>query len=254
MAGAFIGCIQERGRALVSIEAIQWALDLKHANPTHKAVLIGLANHADPDGTSCHPSLDRLEIYTGLGRSTIIRAIRQMEELGILRTEKAHGKRTDYYLDTTLKVVPQRHQLDQCRNGTSAATVLVPQRSKVVPQRYETSAAAALKPSGTVSNRQLKGEARGSRLPPDWQLPSDWWSWSASEGLDADTIDTEASKFRDYWIAKAGKDAAKADWQATWRNWCRRVLEDNRRRGPPKTAGRSALMDEILRQANDPTH
>lgn len=27
--------------------------------------------------------------------------------------------------------------------------------------------------------------------------------------------------FRDYWIAKAGKDGVKLDWLATWRNWIR---------------------------------
>jgi hypothetical protein len=31
----------------------------------------------------------------------------------------------------------------------------------------------------------------------------------------------ETDKFRDYWSAKAGKDATKLDWVATWRNWMR---------------------------------
>lgn len=33
---------------------------------------------------------------------------------------------------------------------------------------------------------------------------------------------SEYQAFRDYWSAKAGKDAAKLDWLATWRNWLRR--------------------------------
>lgn len=37
----------------------------------------------------------------------------------------------------------------------------------------------------------------------------------------AQAVAVEADKFRDYWTAKAGKDAAKLDWLATWRNWCR---------------------------------
>ena len=28
--------------------------------------------------------------------------------------------------------------------------------------------------------------------------------------------------FADHWHAKVGKDAAKLDWLATWRNWCRK--------------------------------
>lgn len=31
-----------------------------------------------------------------------------------------------------------------------------------------------------------------------------------------------AENFRDYWIAKSGKDAVKRDWKATWRMWVRR--------------------------------
>jgi hypothetical protein len=34
-----------------------------------------------------------------------------------------------------------------------------------------------------------------------------------------------AERFADYWHAKAGKDAAKLDWPATWRNWCRKARD-----------------------------
>lgn len=50
--------------------------------------------------------------------------------------------------------------------------------------------------------------ARGTRLSPDW-LP------------EGNFEQEELERFRDYWTAKAGKDAVKVDWQATWRNWLR---------------------------------
>lgn len=31
--------------------------------------------------------------------------------------------------------------------------------------------------------------------------------------------------FCDYWHAKAGSNAVKVDWDATWRNWIRRAAE-----------------------------
>jgi len=34
-----------------------------------------------------------------------------------------------------------------------------------------------------------------------------------------------SEQFRDYWLAKSGADACKADWEATWRNWVRRERE-----------------------------
>lgn len=49
----------------------------------------------------------------------------------------------------------------------------------------------------------------------------------------------ETQKFVDYWRGKSGKDAAKADWPATWRNWMRKAHEGNHRpRGPMTGANR----------------
>jgi uncharacterized protein YdaU (DUF1376 family) len=63
---------------------------------------------------------------------------------------------------------------------------------------------------------------RGTRLPADWALPDDWRDWAVSQhGMTAASASFEAEKFRDHWQAKAGRDAAKLDWAATWRNWCR---------------------------------
>lgn len=64
---------------------------------------------------------------------------------------------------------------------------------------------------------------RAARLSPDWQLPREWGDWALAEFPEwtESVVHNEAKKFADYWHAKAGKDAAKLDWQATWRNWCR---------------------------------
>ena len=65
-----------------------------------------------------------------------------------------------------------------------------------------------------------------TRLPEDWQLPDDWREFSLLVGLDSATIDWEADKFLDYWIAVPGQKGLKLNWCSTWRNWCRRVVED----------------------------
>lgn len=62
--------------------------------------------------------------------------------------------------------------------------------------------------------------ARGSRLDADWTLPEDWKAWCVRERPDLNP-DSVAEQFRDFWVAKPGKDGRKADWQATWRNWVR---------------------------------
>ncbi len=71
-----------------------------------------------------------------------------------------------------------------------------------------------------------KKKPRGARLAADWFLPVAWGDWALSEGLTAEAIRIEASKFKDYWHSKSGPSAVKMDWLATWRNWIRRCKEN----------------------------
>lgn len=71
--------------------------------------------------------------------------------------------------------------------------------------------------------RTKKDSARGTRLPADWALPEDWKAIAKTirpEWPDHH-VQRVSDGFRDYWIAKTGSGASKADWLATWRNWCR---------------------------------
>lgn len=68
--------------------------------------------------------------------------------------------------------------------------------------------------------KEGKGVDRATRLPSDFALPDDWMVFCQAERADLDPQKT-FDKFRDYWVAKAGKDGAKLDWLATWRNWVR---------------------------------
>jgi uncharacterized protein YdaU (DUF1376 family) len=66
------------------------------------------------------------------------------------------------------------------------------------------------------------GKSKGKRLSPDWQLPKAWGEWTLETmGWETATVRLEAEKFRDYWVAISGRNAARLDWEATWRNWCR---------------------------------
>lgn len=86
----------------------------------------------------------------------------------------------------------------------------------------------------------------GSRLPPDW-LPAD-------PGFAGATHATLA-RFRDYWTAQAGARGRMVDWDATWRNWCRRDAENRTTRPGAKTSAMSttAQNDELMRLVAEPT-
>lgn len=82
-----------------------------------------------------------------------------------------------------------------------------------------------LPPSATgktepAANAGLPVDPKGTRLPSDWSLPADWSAWCEEHRPDLDP-QLVAEGFKDFWIGKPGKDGRKADWLATWRNWCR---------------------------------
>jgi hypothetical protein len=71
----------------------------------------------------------------------------------------------------------------------------------------------------------FKGKRRASRLSPDWAPSPEERKYAVDKGLDPDLT---AERYRNHWVAKAGKDGAKLDWSATWRNWC---ISDAERKG-----------------------
>ena len=80
-------------------------------------------------------------------------------------------------------------------------------------------------------------ESVGSRLAPDWEASSEDVLLAEQLGLDAAAI---ALRFRDYWIAVPDPKGRKADWSATWRNWCRKEAESRAAPGGFVTAIRTA--------------
>lgn len=92
----------------VSIEAINWALNHapdfadhdRRQRPHLVLVLIGLANHADPEGRNAFPAIATLCRYTRLSESTVRRCLQQLTDLGVIRLADpdvvaAHIRRAD---------------------------------------------------------------------------------------------------------------------------------------------------------------
>jgi len=81
------------GRCPMSVEAISWALNLApvpadrggQASSACKFVLVGLANHAGPDGSGAFPSARTLMRYTGLSERTVRACLGRLEAAGLIR-------------------------------------------------------------------------------------------------------------------------------------------------------------------------
>jgi hypothetical protein len=126
-----------------------------------------------------------------------------------------------------------RHQVI---NNREAASVIPPRNSDAssTPEARESDASSTrddacgtplvgMERKGASSTRHVTRDtrpARGTRLPADWSPSDELKSWSSSERPDLD-LESVVAQFRDYWLAKPGRDGTKLDWEATFRNWVR---------------------------------
>jgi len=94
-------------------------------------------------------------------------------------------------------------------------------RNETVTNRNETVTRYGASLSNTKTDIESKKDKRGTRLSPDWRPSDADRGYARSLGWSDSQVDAEAENFRDYWVAKAGKDAAKADWPRTWARWIR---------------------------------
>lgn len=112
----------------MSRKATDWAWNYKAPNPSAKLVLLALSSRACEQG-ECFPSIQRLEIDTGLNRKTIIKAIQELELLGaVIDSGKRKGatQRVKVYrVNTDAETVPEVESF-QKRNSSKNGTLNSP--------------------------------------------------------------------------------------------------------------------------------
>ena len=170
----------------MSIEALNWAFNLKLDKPLLKAVLIGIANHANPVGEA-RPSVERLMLYSGFKERAVRKALCELETMGLIQVTERPGR-------TNLFTLLMRGAHDAGVHDV---------QGRGAPHAPE--------PSRTIIQKQKE---KASRLPYDWLPEHRLFEWAKQERPDID-VRHETDCFRDYWIAN-GKP--KLDWSATYRN------------------------------------
>lgn len=85
---------------------------------------------------------------------------------------------------------------------------------------------------------------RATRIANDWKPSIEEQDFARQLGIDPDL---EADRFRDYWTAQAGQRATKANWTATWRNWCRNAKPAQ----PQRRNTVTSIVNELLEQKNE---
>jgi uncharacterized protein YdaU (DUF1376 family) len=137
-------------------------------------------------------------------------------------------------------------------SGLSPATESEPTHNpNQEPETINQEPLTTLKDIAPTATPEKKSRKTGSRLPGDWRPTQEYVDAAMQLNPDytREWFSATAHKFRDYWVAKTGKDATKADWLATWRNWVRNDLEYNRGKNNAKPKQLDNESTDWLRHA-----
>lgn len=114
-------------------------------------------------------------------------------------------------------------------------------KAPITQDQYHTEAKASVSGAKAPSTR-------GARLAKDWILPKPWGEWAIAQypHWTPDVVRLIAQGFGNHWKAKAGKDATKLDWEATWQNWC--MSDITQRAHPPPRAASETVYQRSMRE------
>jgi hypothetical protein len=120
---------------------------------------------------------------------------------------------------------------EQNRSGTGAGA-----EGEHEGKRADAPAAPASKvqPTGEPEGNGVS-RAKGARIPDDFALTPERAQFAQEQGVNPTRTHAQ---FCDFWRAKSGAGATKLDWDATWRNWCRKESDSNPARRGASAADR----------------
>lgn len=114
----------------MSVQAIAWALEQSTGSVTRKAVLLCLANRVNSDTGLCCPSVKLIAAETELGRSTVIRAMHELEQAGFITRVERHrengSQASNEYRFPRITVTPP-----PSRSGTPPSPAVTPLEPEV---------------------------------------------------------------------------------------------------------------------------
>ena len=85
-----------------------------------KILLLVIMSYESKEGYS-YPSHSRLIKETGLSKSTLIKCLKELEELGYIMSEKVAGNNNKYFIDSSIKISSSKND-SSTKNNTSSST------------------------------------------------------------------------------------------------------------------------------------
>ena len=194
----------------MSVKAIGWAFEQKVDDPLAKLVLLALADHYNESTGDAWPSIDRLVSVTEGSRSTVIRKLKKLEQVGFISREKRYNKTDVYRINFTgVTETPQT---------VSTGVTLTPQEQSTGVT--ETPLGVSQRHTNTYGTLNINNNSKKSskQKVSDWTPTQDDLAYATELGLDANEVLTDIR----LWDEKNGNRASYNSVTAFWQGWCRK--------------------------------
>lgn len=243
----------------MSVKAYFWAREIGrelNIKSSSRFVLRELADCHNQSTHQCNPSVSHISDYSGLDRKTVIKAIDDLQKIGVLTVEKRRGARNNFHLnfdliplDTSTKngITSEKSSTN---NGTGSS-IETSTKSGTTSAETSTKSGTSTKfgtstKSGTTpvpktvlppvpnlghepisnlkepitNNRTKKTASRKKAINRDFSLPDDWRNLAINYWSEKNRIDLnpddEFFKFKNYHLANGSKFVC---WKSAWKNW-----------------------------------
>lgn len=238
----------------MSMLALNWAFELSITGPK-KGVLIALANQVRNGMDCCWPSVSLLSLHAGLSERSVRYALRELEQIGTIRTQGSKGRLCNHYV---LDINPANSGINPATDVPStesnpaspvdqpgisgndpAPAVFNPaphapkpiepiREPKVEPRRaratrttspedlFGAPPAAARPPAPQPKALRTRGNSPRTGIAADFYPTPAGIAFAAARGITPEILSTEIQKFQDNHQARG---TLMADWDAAWRTW-----------------------------------
>lgn len=240
----------------MSREVETWARKQRTGDPVTKAVLVAVANWANPFGEECFPSIKRLAEDVEVSERTVQRHIIRLEEMALLqrveRVRKDGSRSSNGFVFPGYEPPRVSHRTpappvnlsppgdnltpppdtdvtgprqDDTRGGDTGDTPYKPDFLPLPPAVANAPADPLAGGAAAVGDQPVskKERKRGERLPDDWTPPPVESLSAAVQRVVAQWPDGAyafvAAGFVAHWTAESGYRASKLDWKAAWTKW-----------------------------------
>jgi hypothetical protein len=152
----------------MSIKLMTAVWEREDLSPTHKLVLLALADWANDEGL-CWPSINRLSTKTSMTSRGVQKTIRTLEKMGFVRREESLGKGNRYWISIPL------NNVHPCTTFTPPLNHVHPTPEPRSPNTSETHQLTVndIKPRAKRSYK-MQWEKAGL---PDWIPQEAWDGW-----------------------------------------------------------------------------